>query len=159
MISQPELLPVANWQTSRSNPSSLRHVFLCAVESGIAPYSVLSTPQDRAAGCFLSMSSKALSTRGHTEPRTINHDVVIGSSHLPHLFDAPSHLVMPETRSQYLSAHIALQLAYLRFASIGCVKLASSSQRKICMQDVLDNVAEGSASSPYLHVCALAYLK
>lgn len=95
------------------------------MESGIAPYSVLSTPQDRAAGCFLSMSSKALSTRGHTEPRTINHDVVIGSSHLPHLFDAPSHLVLPDSRSKYPFAHIALQLAYWRSALIGRVKLVS----------------------------------
>ena len=78
-------------------------------------------------------------------PRTINHYFVIGSYHLPHLFDAPSHLVWPEFRSKYPSAHIALQLASLRSGSIGRVKLVSPPQRKICVQDVLNNVAKGLA--------------
>lgn len=55
-------------------------------------------------------------------PRTINHRIVIGSEHLPHLFDAPSHLVLPESRSNF---HVRTLLCSLRIC--GRLRLVKGS--------------------------------
>lgn len=82
-------------------------------------------------------------------PSAINSQVVIGCAHLPHLYDAPSHSVLPESRSRHPLQHIAPHLAFSQWISIGLMELASLPYPKICMQDALDNVAKTIAPCSY----------
>jgi hypothetical protein len=85
----------------------------------------------------------------HTVPRSIKDSVLIGHVHLPHLYNAPSHLVLPEFRFSHPLEYIVLHFASSVLTSIGCVKLTCLRQPKICMQDAWEDVAKVLSTRPY----------
>ena len=71
----------------------------------------------------------------HTVPHSIKDSLLIGHVHPPHLYDAPSHLVLPELRFSHPLDYIVLHSASSVLTSIGCAKLTRLRQPNICMQD------------------------
>lgn len=108
------------------------------------------TPHNYSCRMFFAQVNQRYYEHSHTVPRSIKDSVLIGHGHLPHLYDAPSHLVLPEFRLSHPFEYIGLHFASSALTSIGCAKLTRLRQPKICMQHAWEDVAKVLPTRPYV---------